>query len=223
MANENAVQPQEPRWVKWLAYGGSASALFYVLFYYVAILLGPIGVDPENSLIRGTAIPIVFWPFWAMWLQAANRTKTAMPGISDAAFYRAMYAVLCILFLFHVAIAFHLGHGWSHRDAFERTERISGFGPGIFVSYAFIAVWVADVIWSWVSFDSYLSRPKWLTGAILGFMGFIWFNAVIVFGSWIFRFIAIWPVLMMWRNNWSLRWCVRRRNARAPRRVASDQ
>jgi len=208
MANENAVQPREPRWLLWLALGGSSLGLLVVLVFYVSILLEPTRNNPENPTISLSAIPVIFWP-WCALLPFKKRTEFFGSRISDAALNRAFYTGLCILFLFHVAIAFHLGHGWSHRDAFERTERISGFGPGIFVSYLFLAVWVADAIWAWAAFDSYLSRPRWLSWTIIGFMGFVWFNAVFVFGSWLFRVTTLWFGLTIAFNFWWTRYTVR--------------
>ncbi|HXD87282.1 MAG TPA: hypothetical protein VN641_12375, partial [Urbifossiella sp.] len=105
MANENAVQPREPRWLLWVGLGGSFLGLLVVLVFYVSILLEPTRNDPENPTIGLTAIPVIFWPMCAM-LPFTKRTDSFTPVIGDAAFTRAMYSIICILFLFHVAIAF---------------------------------------------------------------------------------------------------------------------
>ncbi|HEY3789631.1 MAG TPA: hypothetical protein VGL71_12295 [Urbifossiella sp.] len=194
--------------------------MMFVLGYYVAILLGPSGNDPSNSWIFVTALPVVFWPLAAR-LPFTKRTEYVAPGISDAEFTRAIYGTLCILFMFHVAIAFHLGHGWSHRAAYEHTARVGGFGTGIYVNYLFALVWIADVIWALIAFDHYLKRPAWLNWLVIGFMGFVWFNAVIVFGNWVLRFIVICFVMVWWFTGWWIRRSVRIAKSRAPRCVAA--
>ena len=46
----------------------------------------------------------------------------------------AWLAELCV----HVAVAFHLGHGWSHAAALNTPATVGGYGDGIFVNYAFV-------------------------------------------------------------------------------------
>jgi len=95
---------------------------------------------------------------------------------------RLLYTWALGLALLHIAVAFHAGHGWSHDRAYRHTEEVGGFGPGLYVNYAFAAIWLADVAWAWINLDQYLNRSRWLSWFILLFMAFIVFNAAVVFG-----------------------------------------
>ena len=111
-----------------------------------------------------------------------GKNETHQPRRKFAAL-RWIWTVGCLLFLAHVACAFHFTHHWSHTHAWEHTaaetQRMIGFafGNGLYVSYCFLVLWVADVICSWLSF----SRPVWLLAAVYLFMFFIAFNGAIVF------------------------------------------
>ena len=72
----------------------------------------------------------------------------------------------------------------SHAAAWEHTRQVGGYGDGIFVNYAFALVWLADVVWVWVSPGSYLTRPRWLHWAVHGFLAFVVVNAAVVFAGW---------------------------------------
>lgn len=139
-------------------------------------LLGPVGADVVNSEIRLSAhLAVLFWCF--AWPIAFARSP-------DHTAPRVVWAIGCLLLLVHVAVAFHLGHGWSHRAAWEHTRAVGGYGGGVFVNYAFALVWSLDAIWALVAFDSYRARPRWVNGAIHGFLAFVVFNAALVFASW---------------------------------------
>lgn len=96
---------------------------------------------------------------------------------------RWIWTVGCALFIAHVVCAFQFTHHWSHAHAWEHTaretERLMGysFGDGIYFSYFFLLVWVADVVCLWLA----VSRPIWLVGTAYLFMFFIAFNGAIVF------------------------------------------
>src|SRR5438874_5752919 len=66
---------------------------------------------------------------------------------------RAVWTLGCLLFLVHVACAFHFYHPRSHAIAWrftaERTKQLVGveFGDGIYFSYLFLVLWVVDVVW----------------------------------------------------------------------------
>src|SRR5262245_60734981 len=61
----------------------------------------------------------------------------------------------CVALLLHIACAFHFFHEWDHQSAYEATARQTGevvglnWGGGLHVNYAFVMVWVADVVWWW--------------------------------------------------------------------------
>src|SRR5262245_4849790 len=75
---------------------------------------------------------------------------------------RLAWSLGCLAYLLHVALAFHYFHGWSHTEAVRHVEEVSGFGPGLFVSYLFTLAWAADVAWWWLSPVSYAGRPTWI-------------------------------------------------------------
>jgi hypothetical protein len=100
---------------------------------------------------------------------------------------RILWTAGCLLFLGHVACAFGFYHDWSHAralaDTARQTKELIGweFGEGIYFSYLFTLLWVADVIWWWLAPASYVGRVPPLRYAIHGFMAFIAFNGAIVF------------------------------------------
>jgi hypothetical protein len=115
---------------------------------------------------------------------------------------RLLYTWACALTLLHIAVAFHTGHGWSHERAYEHVEAASGFGPGLYVNYAFVLVWMLDVLWAWVALETYLNRPHWVAWSLLVFMAFIVFNAAVVFGTSTRRLVSaglfVVPLYAIW-------------------------
>ena len=97
----------------------------------------------------------------------------------------------CLAFAIHVAMAFHFYHGWSHADAFERTRLESGWGEGIYVSYLFLVIWLADVIWWWLQPLAYAQRPRWTERGLHAFMLFMIFNATIIYEEGPIRWVGI--------------------------------
>jgi hypothetical protein len=151
----------------------------------VAALFGPPEMNPRHAAIAETA----FATFVLWWLAAviAASGRGSVLGAREA---RIAYTWGCAMCLLHVAVAFHLAHAWSHAAAVEHVERASGFGAGLYVNYAFAGVWVADVVWAWVAFESYASRPRWLNWSVHGFLAFIMFNAAVVFNTGFTRAIC---------------------------------
>ena len=144
---------------------------------------------------------------YALWLAVwlVGRGKSSSGGETTAA--RVLYTAGCGLFLVHVACAFHFYHHWSHRAAFDdtarQTEEMLGvaFGEGIYFSYLFAALWVADVVWMWLAPRR---QPAWLTAALQLYLAFIALNGAVVFEAGVTRWVGI-PVavvlgsLAVWR------------------------
>ena len=140
----------------------------------IVALTQPVESDVTNGSIAASAyLPVVLWCLGCP-IALARRSTFAL---------RFLWTLGCVSLLLHIAVAFHLGHGWSHRAAWDYTRRVAGYGDGIFVSYAFMLVWLVDVVWAWVAYRSYLARPRRLTWAIHAFLAFIVFNAAFVFAS----------------------------------------
>jgi len=138
-------------------------------------LLGPGGTDPTNADIKDSArSPVLFWCIgWPIVL--ARRSVPA--GVA------LIWTLGCAMTWVHIAVAFHLGHGWSHQAAWEHTRQAGGYGDGIFVNYAFAVVWLADALWAWATLAPYGGRPRWLNWTVHGFLAFVVVNAAVVFGG----------------------------------------
>jgi hypothetical protein len=97
----------------------------------------------------------------------------------------------------HSAIAFAVYHDWSQRAAYDhtaaQTARVTGvaWGGGLYATYVFLALWMADAAWWWVSPRSYAVRPRALTLLISGLALFMFFNATVVFGGGVDRVLGV--------------------------------
>lgn len=102
-----------------------------------------------------------------------------------------------MIYLSHVAAAFHFQHHWSHNAAYEETARQTAelfgvrSGEGLYFNYVFTAVWACDVIWSWWRATSYHGRPVWISATIHAFLAFMFFNATVVFVSGWVRWLGV--------------------------------
>lgn len=110
---------------------------------------------------------------------------------------RAIWTLGWLLYLAHVAAAFHFYHHWSHRHAWLETARRTGelfgwaWGGGLYFNYAFTLAWTADVLWQWLSPASHRRRPRWLSLAWHGFFLFMVVNAAIVFETGPIRWLGL--------------------------------
>jgi hypothetical protein len=137
--------------------------------------------DPADVVTRQTArVAVLFW---------ALATGAILLRFRD--FARWAWALGCAAFCVHVATAFDRVHGWSHAAAVQHVETVSGFGPGVFVSYAFTALWAADAAWWLVAPAGYDSRANWLDRGIHGFMAFVVFNGTVVYETGFIRWAGI--------------------------------
>lgn len=161
------------------------SLLYFLMMAFV--------FDPprHDATIRITAsLPVVYWTIGAFlllrlqpgdWLSSHKRREEA-----------ALFWLLGFLaMVWHVGMAFHLLHGWSHAAAFAHTERTSGVGEGIFVNYAFVLLWGADVLWLLLHPASYARRPRWVGWPLHGFLAFVTFNATVIYGTGLARWLGI--------------------------------
>jgi hypothetical protein len=135
--------------------------------------------DAGDFLVRNSARLALFW--WA---------GAAVLLIRRDPLARLAWTLACLAFLLHVAIAFQEAHHWSHVAAFRHVEEVSGFGQGIFFSYAFTLIWLADAVWWWIDRRAYESRPRSIGLAVHGFMVFVIFNATVVFESGATRWVG---------------------------------
>ncbi len=125
------------------------------------------------------------------------------PGGGSAPAALGMWTAAAVIYLGHVAAAFHFVHGWSHAAALAhtagRTEQVVGIstGLGLWVNYAFTLCWIVDVAGWWLRWHSRridassTSAPKtfspasklwrWFVVAWLALFLFVTLNATVIF------------------------------------------
>jgi hypothetical protein len=122
---------------------------------------------------------------------------------------RNIWTTGLVFFVAHVACAFHFYHGWSHARAVETTAQQTHamlgvrFGEGIYFSYLFALLWAGDVLWQWLSPESYRQRSVAITVALLSYMAFIAFNGAVIFEGGVTRWVGI-PVAVALVLAWSV-------------------
>lgn len=110
---------------------------------------------------------------------------------------RLAWTIGCAGLIAHTICAFHFYHDWSQASAYREVERQTGevtgmsWGGGLFINYAFLAAWVADVAWWWRGLQEYQQR-HWMITAIWQFIFlFMVFNATVVFKTGIVRWLGV--------------------------------
>jgi len=130
------------------------------------------------------------------WFAALSLKPRPGAKVSDRGVARIWLAGSLIM-LAHTGLAFHFYHGWSHAaavvDTARQTRELTGlnWGGGVWLNYLFAAVWLGDALWGLASPASHTRRPRWLAVTTHAFLMFIWFNATVVFGSWLMRLVGI--------------------------------
>jgi hypothetical protein len=112
---------------------------------------------------------------------------------------RVIWPLGCGFYLLHVSAAFHFAHGWSHAQAYAhtglRTAAVTGWywGGGLWINYAFTLWWPLDVLWSWKR--GLQELPSWYVFGMHLTVGFLMFNATVVFGPAWWRRAAVAAVI----------------------------
>jgi hypothetical protein len=150
-------------------------------------------MDPTGELLIRWSVRLAMLCYLAVLAQAIASQRA--PATSQSS--RWIWTAGCLLFLGHMASAFHYYHHWNHAHAFadtaERTQKALGweFGWGIYFNHLFAVVWAADVAWSWLSPGSFAARPRWVTISIHAFLLFIAINGLAVFKGGAVRWITL--------------------------------
>jgi hypothetical protein len=139
-------------------------------------------------VIRATVILATIGYTLAEWLRF--RHPAAWPGS------RLAWTAGAVLLMVHAAAAFHVRHGWSHSSAIEstssQTRAVTGIdsGAGLYVNYAFLALWAGDAVWWWRRPRSYAARSAPVRNALAAVFFFMFLNGAVVFASGTFRWFG---------------------------------
>ncbi len=123
---------------------------------------------------------------------------------------RITWTAGCLANLGHVLLAMQIMYGWDQGLAYagvaEQTFLQTGFdsGVGLYINYAFAALWLVDTVAWWLWPRSYENRPRWLDGVLQFVFLFMFFNATVVFGKTMIRYAGaiICPVAVIgWCQN----------------------
>ncbi len=140
-----------------------------------------IDADPGESLTRHTIRLSLAWYFVALAIMLRLDSAGWRAAATAGRIARWCWTWGIVCFAVHVGMAFHFYHHWSHADAFERTRQISGVGEGIYFSYSFGILWLADTAFWWLSPGRYAGRTPWIDRLLHAFMLFMVINGAIVF------------------------------------------
>jgi hypothetical protein len=146
----------------------------------------------EELLTRWTAIVGLTLSVLSLALRVIAARHRSRVGAA-----RLFWTAGCVALWLHTACAFQFVHHWSHRAAYESTARqtaeLTGldWAGGLWANYVFLAVWTFDACWWWTRPLSYLTRPRSIECLVQAFLGFIAFNATVVFGTGAARCIGV--------------------------------
>jgi hypothetical protein len=150
-------------------------------------------MDAGEFLTRSTVwISIAFYTIGCL-IFATGGTRPKLDYWTRLAFSAAVVALIA-----HYLSAFNFYHHWSHESAYVETTRQTAevykidWGGGIFINYALLMLWIADVgSWWMAGLGSYRRRPSWILLTWHGFLVFILFNATVVFKDGITRWVGL--------------------------------
>jgi hypothetical protein len=83
------------------------------------------------------------------------------------------------------------------------------WGGGLYFNYLFTVAWVGDVMSWWKGLAAYRNRPPWIQTTIHTFFAFMFFNATVVFGAGLLRWLgAVATIalgLLWWKTGFPVR------------------
>jgi hypothetical protein len=150
-------------------------------------------MESGEFLTRGTIWISIFAYTLGCISFALLRNKSYLDSITRSAWTVAVVALTA-----HYVFAFQFYHAWSHNSAYIETARQTAevfkmnWGGGLFINYALLVLWMADVGWWWFrGLDSYRRRPWLLLLLWHSFLIFIIFNATVVFKDGLQRWVGL--------------------------------
>ena len=149
-------------------------------------------------------------PIWVgLVLYALSEHIRAGGGSARGA--RLAFSCGCLAYLLHVAAAFNWYHAWSHAlayaDTADQTAALVGldWGGGLWINYAFTALWIGESVWWWTGRVSHAPRPPRVTWALRGTFLFMIVNGAVVFVDgpmrWVGLAIVVWLIWTWWRTR----------------------
>lgn len=160
----------------------------------------PEASEPALFAVRATMVAAtVAWAMGEIGIRCSRRPERPVQDTSGAVWSRSArwsWTVGIVLALVHAWLAFEYVYDWSHRVAADETLRLAtsrigvGWAGGIYVNYAFLAVWTADVCWWWMSPASHAGRGPRLEASRRAFFLFMFLNGSVVFASGVSRIIG---------------------------------
>lgn len=156
----------------------------------------------ESAMRWAVRLAVVFCLLRA-WLVLRNPDRSRIPTKWEC----WLWTIGWTSYAAHVILAFQFVHDWSHADAWQHTaietERMTRIrrGEGLWVNYLFTAMWLADVVRIWTACRRRVATNRTLDVVNYFFFAFIVFNATVVFGPAIYRWLAI-PVAVWLSRTW---------------------
>ena len=128
-------------------------------------------------------VAVTIWTALALYV-AGEYGRTRRP---PAPWARPVWLLGALTYLAHVAAAFGIHHDWSHAAAYAhtaaRTEELFGldWGGGLWVNYAFTAIWIGEGLW-WQLRPAHSQRRSRLRRlAVRAFFLFMIANGAVIF------------------------------------------
>ena len=140
---------------------------------------------PPSTIAGAPVVALTIWTALVLYV-AGEFGRVRRP---PAAWARPVWLLGAFVYLGHVAAAFGIHHDWSHAVAYAytaaQTEAYFGldWGGGLWVNYAFTAIWVAEGLWWRLAPAHYARRQPALTTAVRGVFLFMIANGAVVFVS----------------------------------------
>ncbi len=154
----------------------------------------------EILVFGAVAGAVLMWAA-AEWMRPRRVPGGGQPNASRVRVWRWLWTASATLMLVHSLAAFGAFYNWSHATArlatARQTEAAIGIpaGVGLYVNYALLAIFSADVLWSWLRPDRYQRRSPVLDAFIRGFIFFMFLNGAVVFADGLMRIVGIVAVL----------------------------
>ena len=155
-----------------------------------------------------TALYVTIWGALALFTAGEWGRALVRPGSPPPSWAWWAFTSGLVLAIVHTLIAFDIVHNWAHIDAVRstalQTDAMYGIaaGWGVYVNYAFFAVWLADAWW-WRTAPAQ-RRPASVTWTLRAFYIIVILNAAVVFAAGARRLLGV--VLVSWLTRvWAAR------------------